>query len=296
MPSPELQLLRSLLAANELTPDSPVADWRTAIDGIGTLVPPATGVVTEVVDAGGRPAEVHRPAAGAPVRAILLLHGGGYAIGGPASHRPLATHLAAAADATVVVLDYRLAPEHGCPAALDDAAAAWEWLLARDEVAPATAAVVGDSAGGGLALALLTRLAAERGPLPGAVALLSPWVDLRGTAPSLTGNDPTDVVLSPALLERWAAWYRGDLPADDPRVSPMLGELSGLPPTLVIATDTEILLDDATGVTAALGQAGVDAHLEVHADLFHDWPMYAGMLPEADAAVARVAEFLRSLR
>ncbi len=291
MASPELESLAALLAASEVTDQSPVSEWRTAIDGIGALIPVADGVEVTTVDAGGVPAELHHPAGDTSGRALLLLHGGGYVIGSPMSHRPLASRLAAAAGTTVLVPDYRLAPEHPAPAALDDALAAWGHLAALD-VDPSAMSLCGDSAGGGLALALTARLAADGRRGPASLVLYSPWTDLTGTAPSLTANAATDPVLTPALLASWGSRYRGAVEANDPVVSPLFGDLTACPRTLVFATDTEVLLDDATRLAAALDASGTEVHLDIRPGLFHDWLMYAGLLPEADDAVAATARFL----
>lgn len=292
MASPELDAIAALLATNELTDESPVEEWRTAIDGIGALIPVADGVAVEPVDAGGVPAELHRPPGDTSGRALLLLHGGGYAIGGPTSHRPLASRLAVATRSVVLVPDYRLAPEHPAPAALEDALAAWRHLLALDGVDPSSAHLCGDSAGGGLALVLTMRLASAGDPGPASLVLYSPWADLSGTTPSVAANAGVDVVLTPELLARWASWYRGSIDATDPAVSPLFGQLGACPRTLVFATDSEVLLDDATRLVDRLDAAGTEAHLEVRPGLFHDWLMYAGLLPEADEALAVTARFL----
>ncbi len=134
--------------------------------------------------------------------------------------------------------------------------------------------------------------AEEGDPGPAALVLYSPWTDLTATAPSLAANAATDVVLTPALLARWASWYLGSLDAADPAASPLFGELASCPRTLAFVSDTEVLLDDATRVVDAIAASGTEARLEVRHGLFHDWLMYAGLLPEADEAVEATARFL----
>lgn len=293
MPSDAIEQLKVMIAATVVTPEMPLVDQRAGIDGIGQLIPLADGTTVEPVDAGGVPAEVVRPPGreGPPV--LLHLHGGGYVIGSAASHRPFASRLAAGLGAPVLVTDYRLAPEHPYPAALEDTLAAWQWLAAGSGD-PARLALSGDSAGAGLAVTLLCRLRDAGRPLPAAAALVSPWVDLTGTAPSITRNADRDVMLRADTLAWWARSFAGDVPLDDPVVSPLHGSLAGLPPLLVQHTDAELLADDADRLVAAAGAAGVDVTATVAADLVHDWHLFAGVAPEADEAVAAMAAFLRS--
>lgn len=294
MPSEQLEQLRAMLAAAPIRADAPVEEQRAGMAMIGSLIPLAEGATVRPVDAGGVPAELVRPAEQtAPAGAVVVhLHSGGYCIGGPDSHRPFATRLANAVGAPVLVPDYRLAPEHPHPAALEDARRAFEWVLGHHR--PELVVVSGDSAGGGLAVALACALRDAGAPLPAAIACLSPWTDLTGTAPSMTANAATDVVLIPATVEVWAASYVGDRSRTDPAISPLHADLSGLPPMLVQATDTELLVDDATRLAERAEAAGVDVTLEVRPGLVHDWHLFAGMIPEGDEDVARVAAFLRS--
>jgi len=287
--------LKALLRSVKSTVDVPIADQRAGIDGLATMLPVAEGVTIEPVMAGGVPAEWHLVADTDPSDgAILLLHGGGYVIGSPASHRAMASLLAVSAEVPVLVLDYRLAPEHPCPAAIDDAMAAWRWLLDDVKVDLWATGWCGDSAGGGLALAALQRAKAEGVERPARVALISPWLDLTGTAPAITANADVDAVLDSALLAAWATAYAGDLALEDPIVSPLFGDLTGLPPLFVQATDAEVLVDDATRLAAAVDAAGGTVTLEVLPDLLHAWHMFRGAAPECDAGIADVAGFLRT--
>lgn len=294
MASEQLEGLRTMLSGAPIDPGAAPTDWRAGIDLVGSITPLAEGTRVEVVDAGGVPAELVRPADGADVdgTAALYLHSGGYGFGSITSHRPMASHLAAAVGAPVLLIDYRLAPEHPYPAAVDDALAAWRWLVAEGHD-PARTGVAGDSAGGGLTLVLATRLREAGAPLPGALACLSPWCDLTGTSPTLEANRATDVVLSPELLAVCAANVAGTTPLDDPGLSPRFADLSGLPPMLVQATDGEILVGDARGTVAAARAAGVDVTYDERPGLLHDWHLFAD-LPEARQDLARVGEFLRA--
>jgi len=295
MASEELEALKLMLRSVKSTVDVPIADQRAGIDGLAVMLPMADGVTVEAVDAGGVPAEWHRVGDADPSDGVILvLHGGGYVIGSPTSHRAMASQLAVCAGRPVLVLDYRLAPEHPSPAAIDDAMAAWRWLLDDVQVPASRAAWWGDSAGGGLAVATLQRAVADGIAVPAGVALISPWVDLTGTAPAMTSKAAADPVLDPALMGLWAAAYAGGRPLDDPAVSPLFGELAGLPPMLIQATDDEVLVDDATRLTAAVEAAGGSVTLDVRPGLLHAWHIFRGAAPECDAAIADVAGFLRA--
>ncbi|MEU1183910.1 alpha/beta hydrolase [Streptomyces sp. NPDC005820] len=223
-------------------------------------------------------------------RAVLYLHGGGYTIGSPASHRALAGHLAAAAGAPVYVLDYRLAPEHPYPAAVDDAAAAYRALL-DSGLDPQRLTVAGDSAGGGLALALMVRLRASGIPLPAALALVSPWVDLT------LGNvrdDRRDPLLRASWLRACAERYAGPADPRAPELSPLYADLTGLPPTLVHSADGEILLADIERLVERAEAAGVPV---VHRRLERMWHvahLHAGLVKASTTAVHEIGAFLRN--
>ncbi|HEV8631818.1 MAG TPA: alpha/beta hydrolase [Thermoanaerobaculia bacterium] len=263
--------------------------FQTFIDRLPA--PPPCRVAS--VELGGVPAERVEPAAGLPASAptILYLHGGGYCLGSPATHRALAARLAHHAGAAVVLPDYRLAPEHPFPAAFEDALVAWEALAGTAD--PARLALGGDSAGGGLALAVASSAARRAATLPAALFVLSPWTDLGSTASSIDGRAGRDPLVDRASLEGMAALYLQGSDARDPRASPLYGELAGLPPTLVQVGEAECLYDDAALVARALAAAGVAVSFEPWPDLVHVWPLYAGILDAGERALARVAEFVR---
>ncbi|MEL6765736.1 MAG: alpha/beta hydrolase [Pseudomonadota bacterium] len=225
---------------------------------------------------------------------ILYLHGGAYLGGSSRTHRHLAAALAGAAGMRALVIDYRLAPEHPLPAALRDARAAWNWLVAGG-TPPERIALAGDSAGGGLALALLADLTADRRPLPGALALFSPWTDMRGEAASLTSNAVRDAMLPAAKLEEVVGHCLGpEGDAADWRVSPVLARFERPPPAMIFASMHEILLDDAIAAAEALKAGGSDPVLEIRDGLPHAWPIFRGYLAEADADLAKAGAFLAS--
>lgn len=228
-----------------------------------------------------------RSAAGASASAILFLHGGAFLIGSPVSHRSITGRLAKLTGASVFAPDYRLAPEHPFPAALDDAFACYRALLSSG-YAPERILVAGDSAGGGLALSLCLRLREEGLPQPAGLALISPWTDL-----TLNKLAPvaSDALLSAAWLTQGAAAYLDGQSATDPRISPIFANLAGLPPTKIQSASEEILRDDSRRLAVALDAAGVWVSHREHSLMWHDFQLYAGLVPEATQAVSEIAAF-----
>ena len=221
---------------------------------------------------------------------MLFLHGGGYNSGSPAMYRHFTWRIAEAARARVLAIDYRLAPEHPFPAALDDAIAAYRWLLGRTDAQHI--AVMGDSAGGGLALALLLRLRDAREPLPAAAVALSPWADLALTGASLVSNAVSDPMLNADDLPHIAAGYLAGADAHNPYASPLYGDFAGLPPTLLQVGSDEILRDDAVRVSEAMRRAGCRGECQVWPRMPHVWHLMAAVLPEARCAIAMIGNFI----
>jgi len=221
---------------------------------------------------------------------ILFLHGGAYSTGSPDLYRHIAWRFANAARAEFVAVDYRLAPEHPFPAALDDALAAWRGLLAEG-TEPRHCAFLGDSAGGGLALALALRLRDERGPLPAAIVGISPWTDL-----AITGDSARPGARDPMLeandLHLLAAQYLGDGDARNPYISPLYGDPHGLPPTLLQVGGDEILKDDSVRMAERMRDAGCDVTLEIWPRMVHVWHAFAPVMPEARRAIDRAGDFI----
>ncbi len=253
-------------------------------------VPP--GVEVSRVMAGPVRAEWIEPAGAQFHRVIVFLHGGGYVMGSLDTHRNLAARIATAANARALLLNYRLAPEHPFPAALEDTLAAYRWLL-MEGFDPAGIAFVGDQAGGGLALAMALALRDNRAPMMGAVVALSPWTDLALSGPSILRNAANDATLSIELLVYYAQSYLQGTLATNPYASPIYGKLKGLPSLLIHAGANEILRDDATRFAERALNAGADVSIEVYADQPHAFQLFE-MLPEAQASVARIGNFIRS--
>ena len=222
---------------------------------------------------------------------LLYLHGGGYTLGSPRTHRALASHIAATARCQVLVPEYRLAPEHPYPAAVEDAVAAYRCLL--DRVGADRIALAGDSAGGGLALCTALALRDAGLPLPRSLVLLSPWTDLSLSGETIDRLDTVDPMLRRAWLQRAGDAYRGDLAATDPRVSPLHASLDGLPPMLIQVGSDEILLSDSQRLADKARATGLTVRLEIEEGYWHDFQVHAGVLDAADAAIGRIGEFLR---
>jgi acetyl esterase/lipase len=225
---------------------------------------------------------------------ILYLHGGAYALGSINVHRELLARLARATHMRVLAVDYRLAPEHPYPAALEDTAAAYRWALDAG-CAPSRIVVAGDSAGGGLALATLAALRDAGAPLPAGTVCLSPWLDLALTGASIRTKASVDPVLSREALERYAGLYAGEHARTHPLISPLYADLRGLPPLLIQVGTDEILLDDAVRGAEKARAAGVRATLDVVEGMFHVFQM-VGVLPETRRALERIAAFVDAVR
>jgi epsilon-lactone hydrolase len=256
------------------------------------LIPrPPRGTETIAIDAGGVPAERVATAASRHDRHILYLHGGGYVVGWAGLCRDLTWRLATLCRACVLGVDYRLAPEHPFPAALDDAVAAYRWLLARG-ADPKRIALVGDSAGGGLVFAAMLRLRDEGIELPAAAAVVSPWTDLALTGPSLHLNALIDPLIPAEQVPRVVDLCLAGANPRNPYASPLYGDPTGLPPALILVGGDEVLRDDAVRMADKMRAAGCHVEIEVWPRMWHVWYLCTRGIPEAKAAIARIAAFL----
>lgn len=287
----ELDRIRARLAARPRPAD--LAARRARLDGLGADYALPPDVTVEPVSAGGVPAEWTGTRAADPARVILFLHGGGYMAGSLASHRHVVARAGREAGARTLALAYRLAPENPFPAALEDALAGYRFLLDRG-IAPERIALAGESAGGGLALATVLSLRAAGLPPPRCLWLSSPWVDLTLSGVTLDSKAAIDPLLSRAYLAELADAY---LAGADPRqalVSPLAGDLAGLPPMLIQVGSAEILLDDALRLAGAAGAADVPVSLRIWPHMIHAWHLFHPELEEGRAALAEAGAFLRS--
>lgn len=226
-------------------------------------------------------------------RALLYLHGGGYVIGSPHTHRALAGKIAKGISADCLLIDYRKAPENPYPGALDDSYQAYTYLL-EEGYKPENIVVVGDSAGGGLTLALQFELIDFHIDLPLCSALLSPYLDLTGTGESVHHNAKNDRFLDVFEMRRWAEWYAGDHEYTDRMISPLYGDFHGFPPILVQASESEVLFNDSTRFVEKAKKQGVDIEFQTWHGLMHWWHMFGGM-PEAKEAIDKIVVFINGM-
>jgi acetyl esterase/lipase len=287
-----LRTVLRVLVRDSWSPRIPLPLARTAYRLFTSVRLPQREVSRSGLRMNGVPAERIVRRGARPDAAILYLHGGGYCLGSPASHRAITMRLAALSGAEVFVPHYRLAPEHVFPAMTEDALACCRWLR---EAGYAAEKVVfsGDSAGAGLAVLVAQRLRDAGEPLPAGLALISPWVDLSMSGASAQPGAVLDPVQSVPMLKQFAEWCRGPRPPADPLCSPLFGELAGLSPLLVQVGSDEILLSDAERLVERAGAAGVAARLHRFDGLWHVFHVFTGTLTDADAALAELAAFVR---
>ena len=288
-----IDVVRAHLAKLPPSDSLTIAERRAQYERAEKVFPTPPDVKVERVNAPAAPAEWLRPPSATPGRVVLYLHGGGYVIGSPRSHRHLAAAIAGAAGASALLLDYRLAPEHPFPAAVEDATAAYRWLLDQ-AIAPEHIVIAGDSAGGGLTVATLLALREARVPLPAGGVCISPWVDLTCSGASYATKAAADPIVRRAGVEEMARAYLGATPPRTPLASPLFADLRGLPPLLIHVGSDEVLLDDAVRLAERAKAAGVDATLEIYDRMIHVWHWFLPMLDEAQTAVEAIGRFVRS--
>ncbi len=269
-----------------------IAQERRRLRALERWTPrPHRGTLTTLVDAGGVPASRIVTPASRRDRHILFLHGGGYVAGSPSNYRHFTWRIAAAARAQVIAVDYRLAPEHPFPAALEDAFASYRWLLAGGADAQRTA-ILGDSAGGGLGLALWLKLRDEGVAPPAAIVALSPWTDLALSGASLALNARADTVVDPGRAATYAQLYLAGADPRAPYASPLYGDWRNGPRTLIQVGSKEVLRDDSVRMAEKLRVAGCEVELEIWPGMPHVWHAFVPMLPEARRAIERIGAFL----
>ncbi|HEX4570271.1 MAG TPA: alpha/beta hydrolase [Dongiaceae bacterium] len=292
MSDPEIDALRAAIAANPRPPG--VAERRQRLDAIAGQQALDPAVRLEAVAANGVGAEWATGPGADPARAILYIHGGGYISGSIVSHRGLAVAIGRAAGSRVLSLDYRRAPEDRFPAAVEDVVAAYRFLLDQG-FAPSRIAVAGDSAGGGLTLALMLA-ARERGlPLPACGWCISPWVDLLCGSASMTSKAAVDPIIQKPYLLEIAGLYLGEVDPRTPLASPLYGDLRGLPPLLIQVGSAEVLLDDSIMLAGIAGGADVTVTLEVWPEMIHAWPLFQDHLAGGRKATARAGAYIREM-
>jgi monoterpene epsilon-lactone hydrolase len=292
MAGAEITKLKSILREKALPPGAQVTleQRRKGMEKVAFKA--ADDIAIEDVTVAGRPAEWVRAPGAQRERAILYLHGGGYVLGSINTHRSLAGEISRAAQASVLLIDYRLAPEDPFPAAVEDGVAAFRWLLEQG-YKPQNLAVAGDSAGGGLAMATLVSARDQKLPMPAAAVPISPWSDLTCTNESYKTRAAVDPMVTPDGISDMAGLYLQGKDPKHPYASPNLANLRGLPPLLIHVGRDEVLLDDSIKLNAQAKADGVESTLEIWDDMVHVWHAFHPMLPEAKQAIARVGNFLR---
>ncbi len=295
MPSWQARVLKAYLRVQRLfsrpKDELDAQKERSELEALAVMFKPLIAIQCSPLVVRRVPAEWIVPSKLSTDRVLLYLHGGSYNAGSINSHRSLAANIAAAANARALIIDYRLAPEHPYPAAVDDATAAYEWLLDNGH-APGEIIIAGDSAGGGLAMALLVHLRDKGKPLPALAICLSPWTDLAGAGQSLQTRAKADIILDAGNLSKSAQAYLGGADPRAPLASPLYADLKGLPPLLIQVGSDEILLSDSTELAERAKGAGVNVTLEVWEPMQHDWHFAASFVPEGRQAIARIGEFV----
>jgi epsilon-lactone hydrolase len=287
----EIDAIRALLSSKP----RPVG-WtqrRGRLDEVGSVWPVAEDVNLDAIDFDGVSGEWSIAPGSDASRVLMFFHGGGYCSGSILSHRRMVTEAGRVAGTRTLAVGYRLAPEHPFPAALDDALTAWRFLR-NEGVEAGRIAIGGDSAGGGLTVALINRLRDAGEELPGCAWLVSPWTDLTMSGETLATKDAVDPIIHKGYLDELAdAYLPAGIDKTDPRVSPLYANLKGLPPTLIQVGSAETLLADATRFAAAAGAADVPVKLEIWPHMIHAWHLWNAHLEPGRRALAQVGAFIR---
>lgn len=291
--SPELDNVISLVESREADESQGATEGRRRsfermTDGFTIDVPARYSRL----NAGGVTAEWVTAEGASDSRVVLYFHGGGYIIGSPRTHRAMMAHLSRDAASRVLALDYRLAPEHPFPAPVEDAVAAYRWLLAEG-FDPAKIALGGDSAGGGLTVAALVQIRYLGLPVPAAGVCVSPWVDMEGLGESMKTRAEADPMVNKENLMVSAKTYLGGADPRAPLAAPLYADLRGLPPILIQVGDAEVLLDDSTRLAGLAREAGVEVQMDVWDDMIHVWHVFAPILPEGKKAIKQAGDFIK---
>ncbi len=294
MLSPESQQIRLWLLQNmkNAPPPSSIQEARDALNVLASLKSLPAGTRVEPITAGGVPGEWVSAPDAAVDKCVLCLHGGGYTMGTSKSVHRIASLLSAATDCRVLTIDYRLAPENPFPAAIEDATAAYRWVLDQG-ILPRNIVMVGVSSGGGLTLSTLVTLREAGVALPASAVLLSPWTDLAGTGESMITRVEADPMVTPDMNRYHAALYANGMDLPHPLISPLYADLRGLPPLLIHVGSDEIMLDDSTRVAERAKASGVEVTLDVWEGMWHVWHAFAAQLPEGQQAIEQVGQFIR---
>ena len=288
MSNQEIKAIVELLRANPL--GGTLDEMRAQFDGMSSTV--ASDVDVKAVTANGVPCELHTPPGADTKRVIMYVHGGGYVIGSLTSHRALVAELARAGNCQALAVDYRLAPEHVFPAAVEDSIAAYQWLCSSG-YEPSNIVIAGDSAGGGLTAGTLVGLKDAGLSLPAAGVCISPWADMEATGETYQTRKDIDPMVSQALIKPMGETYIGKGDFRAPTASPIYADLSGLPPLLIQVGSAEVLYSDAETLANNAKAAGVEVTLEEWTDMIHVWHLFFEQLTDGRKAIARIGEFVK---
>ena len=294
MPSDDIKKVREMIAGLPPRNGMSIPERRANMDAWDKAYPVADGVTVASAKVAEVPVEWVTAPNASEDAVLLFLHGGGYVIGSPDSHRHLVANLSEETGLQGLLVDYRLAPEDPFPAAVEDAISVYAALLTHGFEAEEIV-VAGDSAGGGLVIAMMLAIRDANLPLPAAGICLSPWNDLTGTAKSLETNASVDPTVTKESLDFFAGEYLGEEDAQNPYASPLFGDFTGLPPLLIQVGSVEVLLDDAVMLAERAKEAGVSVTLEVWDEMIHVWHRYYPVLQEAREANARIGEYVRGI-
>ena len=273
-------------------PDATLEESRTNAAKLARLTSEPAGVHYEAVHAGGVSAQWVIPDGATADRVLQYVHGGGYVLMSAETHRKMVGHIASAIGCRALNVDYRLAPEHPHPAALEDSVTAYRWLLEQG-VEPGHIAISGDSAGGGLCLATALKIRDQGLALPAAIVPISPWTDMQGTGASLQTRANVDMLVTPEGIAQFARLFLAGGDPRDPYASPHYADPKGLPALYIQVGDEEVLLDDAVRFADKATQAGVDVKLDIFPEMQHVFQLAAGNMPEADDAIRKIAAWLK---
>jgi epsilon-lactone hydrolase len=299
MASAELAQVRTMweelvasLAPKEDGSGPTIQDFRDGYEGLCARFTVPEDATFSDVDADGVPCIEARAAGAGDERTIIYFHGGGYVIGSAGGYKSIGAALSAAADGPVLLVDYRLAPEHPYPAAVEDALTVYRWVLAHGRE-PGQVVLAGDSAGGGLTAAALVAIKDAGLPAPAGGVPISPWCDLACTGGTMDSKAEVDPIVSRDMVTMLAGLYLGEQSAEQPHVSAIHADLQGLPPMYVLVGTAETLLDDARTLAERARAAGVELKYEEADDMYHVWPVFCSVLPEGQEAVERIGQFAR---
>ncbi|MHA1883868.1 MAG: alpha/beta hydrolase [Promethearchaeota archaeon] len=290
MVSKQMENLINFIRQSKVEPT--VEGMRESFEQIASMVRVPKDAKCEPVSAGGVPAEWISVPESINNKVMLYFHGGGYVAGSINSHREYCVRLARASRTRVLIIDYRLAPEHPFPAALEDAIKAYQWLITSEGISPKHIVIAGESAGGGLTIATLLKLRDDKIELPTAGISLSPFMDMAVTGETVKSKVDVDPLTTQVMLELDAKLYLGGEDARNPLASPLYADLKDLPPLYIQVGSAELLLDDSIRFVDAAKAAGVDVKFEIWDDMIHMFQMFAAMAPEGQDGINKIGEFV----